>query len=105
MLIAQEETFGPVAAISRFSNEDDVIKRANDSEYGLAAYVYAKDGARAARIASKLEFGMVAINRVKMTGGRIPFGGGKQSGLGREGGEFGMDAFSNIKYVCSSIEL
>ncbi|MBL4748611.1 MAG: NAD-dependent succinate-semialdehyde dehydrogenase [Magnetovibrio sp.] len=104
MLIANEETFGPVAAITGFSREEDVIKLANATEYGLAAYVYTKNGARAARMAGALEFGMIAINRVKMTGGPVPFGGVKQSGLGREGGEFGMDAFSNIKFICSSLE-
>jgi len=104
MFISCEETFGPVAAIAHFSSEDQVIRMANDTEYGLAAYVYARDGARAARVASRLEFGMVAVNCVKMTGAPVPFGGMKQSGLGREGGRHGLDAFSDIKYICTSTE-
>lgn len=101
MLIAHEETFGPVAAILPFRDEDEVIELANATEYGLAAYVYATNGTLAARVAGALEFGMVAVNCVKMTGAPIPFGGMKQSGLGREGSSLGIDAFSDIKYVCT----
>ncbi len=104
MSISYEETFGPVAAISSFSSEEQVIGLANATEYGLAAYVHTRHGARASRVASRLEFGMVAVNCVKMTGAPIPFGGMKQSGLGREGGRHGIDAFSEIKYICTSTE-
>ncbi len=104
MSISCEETFGPVAALSSFTSENQVVDLANATEYGLAAYVYTHDCARASRVASSLEFGMVAVNRVKMTGPPIPFGGTKQSGLGREGGRHGIDAFSEIKYICSSTE-
>lgn len=99
-LIMREETFAPVAAIAPFDSEDEVIARANDTEYGLVAYVVTRDGARAARLARALDYGMVAVNRVKITGAPIPFGGMKQSGLGREGSRHGLEAFTDLKYVC-----
>jgi aspartate-semialdehyde dehydrogenase len=99
-LIMREETFGPVAAVTAFDNEDEAIARANDTEYGLVAYVVTENGARQMRLARALEYGMVAINRVKITGGPIPFGGWKQSGLGREGSRHGMEAFTELKYLC-----
>lgn len=99
-LIMREETFAPVAAIAPFDSEDEVIARANDTEYGLVAYVVTRDGARAARLAKALDYGMVALNRVKITGAPIPFGGMKQSGLGREGSRHGLEAFTDLKYVC-----
>ena len=105
MMISYDETFGPVAAISSFEDEEEVIRLANNTEYGLAAYVQTTNSATARRISGKLEFGMVAVNCVKMTGGPIPFGGMKQSGIGREGGSFGMDSFSDIKYVCTSTKI
>lgn len=104
MLIAHEETFGPVAAVLPFSNEAEVIARANGTPYGLAAYVQTTDGARQRRLSAALDFGMVAVNCVKMTGGPVPFGGRKQSGQGREGGRFGVDAFSDLKYVCTRVD-
>ena len=82
MLIAHEETFGPVAAVFRFEDEADVVARANDTIYGLAAYVWSNDLNRVARVTGALEYRMVAVNCVKMTGAPIPFGGVKQSGLG-----------------------
>lgn len=99
-LIMREETFGPVAAVTSFDTEEEVIARANDSEYGLVAYVVTRDGARQHRMAAELEYGMVAINRVKITGAPIPFGGVKQSGLGREGSRHGLEAFTDLKYLC-----
>ncbi|ACP23781.1 putative PutA, NAD-dependent aldehyde dehydrogenase (plasmid) [Sinorhizobium fredii NGR234] len=99
-LIMREETFGPVAAVTAFDTEGEVIARANDTEYGLVAYVVTENGARQMRLARALEYGMVAINRVKITGGPIPFGGWKQSGLGREGSRHGMEAFTELKYLC-----
>lgn len=99
-LIMREETFGPVAAITAFDTEAEVIARANDSEYGLVAYVVTENGARQMRLGRALEYGMVAINRVKITGGPIPFGGWKQSGIGREGSRHGLEAFTDLKYLC-----
>ncbi|MCA1367156.1 NAD-dependent succinate-semialdehyde dehydrogenase [Bradyrhizobium sp. BRP14] len=99
-LIMREETFGPVAAVTAFDSEDEVITRANDTEYGLVAYAITENGARQMRLARALEYGMVAINRVKITGGPVPFGGWKQSGLGREGSRHGMEAFTELKYLC-----
>lgn len=98
--IMREETFGPVAAIVPFDTEEDVIDRANDTEYGLVAYVHCGDARRVYRLSRALQFGMVAVNRTKVTGAPIPFGGMKQSGLGREGANAGMRAFMDIKYVC-----
>jgi aspartate-semialdehyde dehydrogenase len=98
--IMSEETFGPVAAIASFDSEEEVIHRANDTEYGLMAYVHTKDPSRIYRLSRALEFGMIGVNRTKVTGAPIPFGGMKQSGLGREGSRHGIEAFSNIKYVC-----
>jgi aspartate-semialdehyde dehydrogenase len=103
MLIAHEETFGPVAAVLRFDDEAEVIGRANDTIYGLAAYVWSNDLNRVARVTSALEYGMVAVNCVKMTGAPIPFGGVKQSGLGREGSRHGLEEFTELKYVCIAI--
>lgn len=102
MLIMQEETFGPVAAICTFSDEDDVVRRANATEYGLAAYLFTKDLARSERVSRGLEFGMVGINTATITGAPIPFGGVKQSGLGREGSRHGLEEFTELKYVCAA---
>ncbi|MCX8282219.1 NAD-dependent succinate-semialdehyde dehydrogenase [Phyllobacterium sp. 0TCS1.6C] len=99
-LIMHEETFGPVAAITAFDSEDEVVARANATEYGLVAYVVTKDGARMLRLGRSLDYGMVAVNRVKITGAPIPFGGVKQSGLGREGSRHGIEAFTELKYLC-----
>lgn len=100
MLIAREETFGPVAAILAFDDEHEVIARANNTEMGLAAYVYTRDLARAMRVTDRLEYGMVAVNTPKFTGAPIPFGGWKQSGLGREGSKLGLTEYLEPKYVC-----
>ena len=99
-LIMREETFGPVAGLSVFDSEAEVITRANDTEYGLVAYVVTENGARQMRLSRALEYGMIAVNRVKITGGPVPFGGWKQSGLGREGSRHGLEAFSELKYLC-----
>ena len=100
MTIAQEETFGPVAAILPFDEEGEVIARANATEMGLAAYVYTNDLNRAMRLTDRLEYGMVAVNTAKFTGAPIPFGGWKQSGLGREGSRHGLTEYLEAKYVC-----
>lgn len=99
-LIMREETFGPVAAIAPFDTEAEVVARANDTEYGLVAYLVTNNGARQLRMGRALNYGMVAVNRVKITGAPIPFGGTKQSGMGREGSRHGMEAFTDLKYIC-----
>lgn len=99
-LIMREETFGPIAAVTPFDREAEVVARANATEYGLVAYVVTENGARQRRLANALEYGMVAVNRVKITGAPIPFGGVKQSGLGREGSRHGLEAFTDLKYIC-----
>jgi aspartate-semialdehyde dehydrogenase len=99
-VIMREETFGPVAAVAPFDSEDEVVARANASEYGLVAYVVTRDAARTLRLGRALEYGMVAVNRAKLTGAPIPFGGMKQSGLGREGSRHGIEAFTELKYLC-----
>jgi aspartate-semialdehyde dehydrogenase len=98
--IFREETFGPVAALAAFDTEEEVIARANDTEYGLIAYLHTQDPRRIYRASRALQYGMVAVNRTKVTGYPIPFGGVKQSGLGREGARYGLEAFTEIKYVC-----
>ncbi|RCK29235.1 succinate-semialdehyde dehydrogenase [Thalassospira xiamenensis] len=104
MNIYHQETFGPVAPVIPFDTEEEVISRANDSEYGLAAYVYTSDHDRAARVSNALEYGMVALNCVKITGAPVPFGGVKQSGLGREGSRHGLEEFTELKYVCAAFK-
>ena len=99
-LIMRKENFGPVAAISPFESEEEAVEQANATEYGLVAYVHALDPRRLYRLSRALQFGMIAINRTKVTGAPIPFGGMKQSGLAREGARYGMEAFTDIKYVC-----
>lgn len=99
-LIMSDETFGPVAAIAPFDTEDEVVAKANATEYGLVAYVHSHDPRRIYRLCRSLQYGMVAVNRTKVTGAPIPFGGTKQSGLGREGARLGMEEFTEIKYVC-----
>lgn len=100
MLIMVEETFGPVAAVARFSNEAEVIQAANNTDFGLAAYFYARDIKLIWRVAEQLEYGMVGVNTGLMSNEVSPFGGVKQSGLGREGSQYGMDEYLEMKYVC-----
>jgi succinate-semialdehyde dehydrogenase/glutarate-semialdehyde dehydrogenase len=100
MLITEEETFGPVAAVIPFSSEAEVIQMANDSEYGLASYFYSRDIGRIWRVAEALEFGMVGVNTGIISNEVAPFGGVKQSGLGREGSVWGIEEYLEMKYVC-----
>ena len=104
MLITEEETFGPVAAVIPFTSESEVIQMANDSEYGLASYFYSKDISRIWRVAEALEFGMVGVNTGTISNEVAPFGGVKQSGLGREGSVWGMDEYLEMKYVCLGLK-
>lgn len=99
-LIMREETFGPVAAVMPFDTEAEALELANDTEFGLVAYLHTQDPRRIYRASRALQYGMVAVNRTKVTGAPIPFGGMKQSGVGREGARLGMQAFMDIKYVC-----
>lgn len=100
MLITQEETFGPVAPLIRFTSESEVIRQANDSEFGLAAYLFSRDHTRIWRVAEALEAGMVGVNTGAISNEVGPFGGIKQSGLGREGSKYGMDEYLELKYIC-----
>ncbi|MFP2770545.1 NADP-dependent succinate-semialdehyde dehydrogenase [Oceanisphaera sp. KMM 10153] len=100
MVVAREETFGPLAPVFRFRDEADVIQQANDTEYGLASYFYARDLGRVFRVAEALEYGMVGVNTGLISTELAPFGGVKASGLGREGSKYGIDEYLEIKYVC-----
>ncbi|SNZ20324.1 NAD-dependent succinate-semialdehyde dehydrogenase [Cohaesibacter gelatinilyticus] len=99
-MVSKEETFGPLAPLIRFESEEEVVALANDSEFGLAGYFYANDLSRVWRVAEALETGMVGVNTGLISTEVAPFGGIKQSGLGREGSKYGMDDFLEIKYVC-----
>ncbi len=98
-LVTREETFGPIAPVYRFKDEADVIAQANASPFGLASYFYARDLGRVWRVAEALEYGMVGINTGLITTEVAPFGGVKESGLGREGSSHGMEEFLEIKYI------
>jgi len=103
MRVAREETFGPLAPLFRFETEEDVIAAANDTEYGLAAYFYTENAGRVWRVAEGLEYGLVGHNTGLVSNEVAPFGGVKQSGIGREGSKYGIDEYLEIKYVCSCI--
>jgi succinate-semialdehyde dehydrogenase/glutarate-semialdehyde dehydrogenase len=100
MKVSRDETFGPLAALLRFSSDDEVIRLANDTEFGLASYFYSRDIGRVWRVAEALEYGMVGINTGLISNEVAPFGGVKQSGLGREGSHYGIDDYVVIKYLC-----
>jgi succinate-semialdehyde dehydrogenase/glutarate-semialdehyde dehydrogenase len=100
MKVAREETFGPVAPIFRFETEEEVLSQANDSDFGLAAYVYTRDLARTFRFSEALAYGMVGVNTGLISTAEAPFGGIKKSGLGREGSRYGLEEFMEMKYIC-----
>ena len=100
MDVAQEETFGPLAPVFRFIDEADVVAQANDTRFGLAAYFYARDLSRVWRVAEALEYGIVGVNTGLISTEVAPFGGIKESGVGREGSHYGIDDYLEIKYVC-----
>ena len=104
MLVARDETFGPLAPLFRFDTEAEAIAMANDTEFGLASYVYTRDLGRAWRVSEALEYGMVGVNEGLISTEVAPFGGIKQSGLGREGSKFGIDDYIEQKYMCLSIK-
>lgn len=103
MKVMSEETFGPLAPLICFETEDEVLEMANDSEFGLASYFYARDISRIWRVMERLESGMVGVNTGLISTAEAPFGGVKRSGLGREGSKYGIDDFLELKYVCLSI--
>ena len=100
MLVTYEETFGPVAPVIPFESDEEVIQLANNSQFGLASYFYSRDIGRIWRVAEALEFGMVGVNTGMFSNEVAPFGGVKQSGLGREGSAWGIDEYLEMKYVC-----
>jgi succinate-semialdehyde dehydrogenase/glutarate-semialdehyde dehydrogenase len=103
MKVTREETFGPVSPLFRFKTDDEAIRLANDTEFGLASYFYARDLGRVWRVAEALESGIVGINTGLISTAEAPFGGVKESGLGREGSKYGIDEFLEIKYLCMSV--
>ena len=103
MKVATEETFGPLAPLFKFETEEEVIAKANDTIFGLASYFYARDVGRITRVSEALEYGMVGINTGIISTEVAPFGGIKQSGLGREGSHHGMEDYLEMKYLCLSI--
>ncbi len=104
MKVAKEETFGPVAPLFRFETEEEVVEMANDTEFGLASYFYAKDLSRVFRVAEALEYGMVGINTGLISTEVAPFGGIKQSGQGREGSKYGIEDYVEVKYLCLQVD-
>ena len=100
MKVAREETFGPLAPLFRFETDDEAVQLANDTEFGLAAYFYSRDIGRIWRVAEQLEYGIVGINTGIISTEVAPFGGMKESGIGREGSHYGLDEFMEVKYMC-----
>jgi succinate-semialdehyde dehydrogenase/glutarate-semialdehyde dehydrogenase len=100
MLVAREETFGPVAPLFRFETEAEAIRMANDTEFGLASYFYTRDLARSWRVAEALEYGIVGLNTGLISNEVAPFGGIKESGIGREGSKYGILDYTELKYLC-----
>ena len=98
--VAREETFGPLAPLFRFETDEEAIRLANDTEFGLASYFYSRDIGRVWRVAEAIESGMVGINTGMVSTEVAPFGGVKQSGLGREGSHYGIEEFVEVKYLC-----
>ena len=103
MAVATEETFGPLAPLFKFDDVDEVIELANDTIFGLASYFYAKDISRVYKVAEALEYGIVGVNTGIISTEVAPFGGVKQSGLGREGSHHGIDDYLELKYICMSV--
>lgn len=100
MLLAAEETFGPVVPLFRLADEDEVVRLANNTPYGLAAYFYSRDIGRVARVAERLATGLVGINEGVLSSEAAPFGGVKESGYGREGSRYGLNDYVDTKYLC-----
>jgi len=103
MQVAQDETFGPLAPVFRFTEEAEAIRMANDTEFGLASYIYTQNLSRAWRVSEALEYGMVGINEGLISTEVSPFGGIKESGCGREGSKYGIEDYQELKYLCMGI--
>ena len=103
MAMTREETFGPVAGIKRFASEDEAIRLANDTPYGLAAYFYSRDLGRVWRVSEGLEYGILGVNTGFISTEVAPFGGMKESGIGREGSKYGLEDWLELKYVCLGV--
>ena len=101
MMVTQEETFGPIAPVIPFDTEDELIAQANDTRYGLAAYLFTESISRVSRVSEALEYGMVGVNTGLLSSELVPFGGVKESGIGREGSKYGIDEYLEMK--CLSI--
>jgi succinate-semialdehyde dehydrogenase/glutarate-semialdehyde dehydrogenase len=100
MKVAKEETFGPLAPLFRFKTEEEAVRMANDTEFGLASYFYSRDIGRIWRVGEALEYGIVGINEGLISTAVAPFGGVKESGLGREGSHYGIEDYLEVKYMC-----
>ena len=103
MKVAREETFGPVAPLFRFETEAEAIAMANDTEFGLAAYFFTRNVGRCWRVGEALEYGMVGVNTGLISNEVAPFGGIKQSGIGREGSKYGIEEYLEVKYLCFDV--
>lgn len=103
MLLSKEEIFGPISAVTSFSTEEEAVSLANDTEFGLASYLYTKDNARIHRVTEALQYGMVGVNTGVISYASAPFGGIKESGFGREGSKYGIDEYLILKYICTDI--
>jgi len=103
MEIVDEEIFGPVAPLISFETDEEVIAQANDTIFGLAAYIYTENISRIFKVSEQLEYGMVGMNATAISNEVVPFGGVKQSGVGREGSKYGLEEFMTIKYLCLGV--
>jgi len=104
MLLSKEEIFGPISAVTSFSTEEEAVSLANDTEFGLASYIYTKNNARIHRVTEALQYGMVGVNTGIISYASAPFGGIKESGFGREGSKYGIDEYLILKYICTDIK-
>ena len=103
MKVTREETFGPVAPLFRFKDDAEAVRMANDTEFGLASYFYSRDIGRVWRVGEELEYGLVGINTGLISTAVAPFGGVKESGLGREGSKYGVEDYLEVKYLCMGL--
>jgi succinate-semialdehyde dehydrogenase/glutarate-semialdehyde dehydrogenase len=101
MLCFKDETFAPLAPIFKFSTDQEVIERANNTEFGLASYIFTESLKRSVKVSEALEYGMVGINTGLISTAEAPFGGIKSSGLGREGSKYGLEEYTELKYICT----